>query len=116
MIRLSVDPCESAQALHVTVMERKPVREFFLAEAYWLPPDGDQIRCSFRKFEGPCARSGEMLTTTITASRGTACRARRIDSISVIAASTSGPRLQTRGAVPHTSARRRAISALSVAA
>ena len=30
-------------ALHATVMEYKPGREFFLADAYWLPPDGDPI-------------------------------------------------------------------------
>ncbi len=30
-------------ALHGTVMEYKPGREFFLADAYWLPPDGDPI-------------------------------------------------------------------------
>jgi len=29
--------------LHGTVMEFKPGREFFLADAYWLPPDGDPI-------------------------------------------------------------------------
>src|SRR5437588_6849232 len=27
-------------ALHATVMEYKPGREVFLADAYWLPPDG----------------------------------------------------------------------------
>ena len=30
-------------ALHATVMEFKPGREFFLADTYWLPPDGDPI-------------------------------------------------------------------------
>src|SRR5258705_13923482 len=30
-------------ALHGTVMEYKPGREFFLADAYWLPPDGGPI-------------------------------------------------------------------------
>ena len=30
-------------ALHGTVMEFKPGREFFLADTYWLPPDGDPI-------------------------------------------------------------------------
>lgn len=30
-------------ALHGTVMEYKRGREFFLADAYWLPPDGDPI-------------------------------------------------------------------------
>lgn len=29
--------------LHATVMEFKPGREFFLAETYWLAPDGDPI-------------------------------------------------------------------------
>lgn len=28
---------------HATVMEYKPGREFFLAEAWWLPPDGEPI-------------------------------------------------------------------------
>ena len=28
---------------HGTVMEFKPGREFFLADMYWLPPDGDPI-------------------------------------------------------------------------
>ena len=30
-------------ALHATVIDFKPGREFFLAEAYWLPPDGPPI-------------------------------------------------------------------------
>jgi uncharacterized protein YndB with AHSA1/START domain len=30
-------------ALHGTVMEYKPGREFFLADAFWLPPDGEPI-------------------------------------------------------------------------
>lgn len=30
-------------ALHGTVMEFKPGREFFVADAYWLPPDSDPI-------------------------------------------------------------------------
>ena len=29
--------------LHGVVMEFKPGREFFLADTYWLPPDGDPI-------------------------------------------------------------------------
>lgn len=28
---------------HGTVMDFRPGREFFLADAYWLPPDGDPI-------------------------------------------------------------------------
>ena len=30
-------------ALHGTVLEFKPGREFFLADAYWVPPDGDAL-------------------------------------------------------------------------
>ena len=30
-------------AFRGTVMEFKPGREFFVADAYWLPPDGDPI-------------------------------------------------------------------------
>jgi uncharacterized protein YndB with AHSA1/START domain len=30
-------------ALHATVIDFKPGREFFLADAYWLPPDGPPI-------------------------------------------------------------------------
>lgn len=30
-------------ALHATVMEFKPGREFFLADVYWMAPDGDPI-------------------------------------------------------------------------
>lgn len=30
-------------ALHGTVVEYKAGREFFLADAYWLPPEGDPI-------------------------------------------------------------------------
>jgi uncharacterized protein YndB with AHSA1/START domain len=30
-------------AFHATVMEFKAGREFFLADAHWLPPDGDPI-------------------------------------------------------------------------
>ena len=30
-------------AFHATVMEFKPGEEFFLADAYWLPPDGEPI-------------------------------------------------------------------------
>ncbi len=29
--------------LHATVMEFKPGREFFLADTYWLAPDGDPV-------------------------------------------------------------------------
>jgi uncharacterized protein YndB with AHSA1/START domain len=29
--------------LHGTVMEFKPGREFFLADSWWLPPDGDPV-------------------------------------------------------------------------
>lgn len=30
-------------AFHATVMEYKPGREFFLADSWWLPPDGDPV-------------------------------------------------------------------------
>ena len=30
-------------ALHATVMEFKPGREFFLADSWWLPPDGEPV-------------------------------------------------------------------------
>jgi uncharacterized protein YndB with AHSA1/START domain len=30
-------------AFHGTVMEYKPGKEFFVADAFWLPPDGDAI-------------------------------------------------------------------------
>ena len=30
-------------AMHATVMEFKPGREFFLADVWWLPPDGDAV-------------------------------------------------------------------------
>ena len=30
-------------AFHGTVMDYKPDREFFVAEAFWLPPDGNPI-------------------------------------------------------------------------
>jgi uncharacterized protein YndB with AHSA1/START domain len=30
-------------ALHATVMEFKPGREFFLADTYWLAPDGEAL-------------------------------------------------------------------------
>ena len=30
-------------AFHGTVIEFKPGREFFVADAYWLPPDGEPI-------------------------------------------------------------------------
>ena len=40
-------------ALHGMVMEYRPGREFFLADAFWLPPDGEaigpmalEVRCS----------------------------------------------------------------------
>lgn len=43
-------------ALHGTVIEFTPGREFFLADAYWLPPDGPPIgpmaleaRCSIQR-------------------------------------------------------------------
>ena len=48
--------------LHGTVMEFVPGREFFVAELYWLPPDGDPI--------------GPMALTAACAIEGTATRLR----------------------------------------
>ena len=43
-------------ALHATVVEFKPGREFFLADTYWLPPDGDPI--GPMAFEVTCTPDG----------------------------------------------------------
>ena len=45
---------------HGTVMEYKPDREFFVAEAFWLPPDGNpigpmalEVRCEPQRARNP---------------------------------------------------------------
>ena len=42
---------------HGTVMEFVPGKEFFLADAYWLPPEGDPI--GPMAFEATCSPDGE---------------------------------------------------------
>jgi uncharacterized protein YndB with AHSA1/START domain len=44
-------------AFHATVMEYQPGREFFLADAYWLPPDGDPI--GPMALEASCSLEGD---------------------------------------------------------
>jgi hypothetical protein len=43
-------------AFRGTVMEFKPGQEFFVADAYWLPPDGDPI--GPMAFQGACTLQG----------------------------------------------------------
>lgn len=45
-------------AFHATVMEFKPGQEFFLADAYWLPPDGDPL--GPMALEATCSLQGDM--------------------------------------------------------
>jgi uncharacterized protein YndB with AHSA1/START domain len=42
---------------HATVMEFIPGREFFLADAYWLPPEGDPI--GPMALEATCSAEGD---------------------------------------------------------
>jgi len=44
-------------AFRGTVMEFRPGREFFVADVYWLPPDGDPI--GPMALEGTCAPLGD---------------------------------------------------------
>ena len=51
---------------HGTVMEYKPEREFFVAEAFWLPPDGNpigpmalEVRCEPQRDEEPANHAGQ---------------------------------------------------------
>jgi uncharacterized protein YndB with AHSA1/START domain len=44
-------------AFRGTVIEFKPGREFFVADAYWLPPDGDPI--GPMAFEATCKAHGD---------------------------------------------------------
>lgn len=44
-------------AFHGTVMEFRPGREFFVAELYWLPPEGDPI--GPMALEATCRQQGE---------------------------------------------------------
>lgn len=53
---------------HATVMEFKPGREFFLADAYWLPPDGEPI--GPMALEATCRLNGD---TTLLHVRQSGC-------------------------------------------
>jgi uncharacterized protein YndB with AHSA1/START domain len=44
-------------AFRGTVMEFKPGQEFFVADAFWLPPDGDPL--GPMAFQGTCTPQGE---------------------------------------------------------
>ena len=44
-------------ALHGTVMDFKPGREFFVADVYWLPPDGEPL--GPMAFEATCSLEGD---------------------------------------------------------
>ena len=46
-----------------TVIEFKPGREFFVADAYWLPPDGDPI--GPMAFEASCTTLGERVVLRV---------------------------------------------------
>jgi uncharacterized protein YndB with AHSA1/START domain len=46
--------------LHGTVMDYKPEREFFVADAFWLPPDGNpigpmalEVQCELQRAHNP---------------------------------------------------------------
>ena len=45
-------------AFHATVIEFKPGQEFFLADAYWLPPDGKPL--GPMALEATCTLQGNM--------------------------------------------------------
>jgi uncharacterized protein YndB with AHSA1/START domain len=51
-----------------TVIEFKPGREFFVADAYWLPPDGDPI--GPMAFEASCTTLGERVVLRVRQSGG----------------------------------------------
>ena len=51
-----------------TVIEFKPGREFFVADAYWLPPDGDPI--GPMAFEATCTTLAERVVLRVRQSGG----------------------------------------------
>src|SRR5687768_5858678 len=55
-------------AFRGTVIEFKPGREFFVADAYWLPPDGDPI--GPMAFEASCTTLGERVVLRVRQSGG----------------------------------------------
>ena len=55
-------------AFRGTVIEFKPGREFLVADAYWLPPDGDPI--GPMAFEASCTTLGERVVLRVRQSGG----------------------------------------------
>ena len=53
---------------HGTVIEFRPGREFFVADAYWLPPDGDPF--GPMAFEASCTTLGERVVLRVRQSGG----------------------------------------------
>ncbi len=53
---------------HGTVMDFKPGREFFVADAYWLPPDGEPI--GPMAFAASCTELGERVVLRVRQSGG----------------------------------------------
>ena len=56
-------------AFRGTVIDFKPGKEFFIADAYWLPPDGDPI--GPMAFEVSCTTLGERMVPLLEAADGT---------------------------------------------
>jgi uncharacterized protein YndB with AHSA1/START domain len=61
-------------AFHGTVMEFRPGREFFVADLYWLPPEGDAI--GPMAFEAICQPQGEQSVLNVRQSGYDASSAR----------------------------------------
>lgn len=55
-------------AFRGTVIDFRPGREFFVADAYWLPPDGDPI--GPMAFEVSCTTLGERVVLRVRQSGG----------------------------------------------
>ena len=53
---------------HGTVMDVRPGREFFVADAYWLPPDGEPI--GPMAFAASCTALGERVVLRVRQSGG----------------------------------------------
>src|SRR6185503_404461 len=81
-----------------------------------IGPGWNRALESLKKFDGPAARSGEMLTITMADCGATSERETSISPIFVIVSATSPPRSQMSGTTPHASASWRAIASLPVAA
>ena len=63
-------------AFHGTVMEFRPGREFFVADLYWLPPEGDPI--GPMALEATCQTQGDQV-----AAPAAPVRVRRVESAMV---------------------------------